>query len=219
MRPIAASFEAVIGQRRCLLANNAADRDLLDRVGLMAAPIVTPDGAVLGALVVETIAFTQLHLGAVANFRSVCEWVGAGLEQAGAWESAKQGRFLVEDSSLVAAKHADRLIGIMGSTAHRIGFDLILMQIDIDLDPSMIGAARRTLVTVMEAVLRDTDLLIEGDHHRRLRILMPGTSILTVPLAAERLRQAIGRQDPALRDRVVISWLSLNQIKAKELVS
>ena len=211
-------FAAIIGDRRCLLANDADDRDCLGALGLMAAPIITPDGAALGALVVETIPFTQLHLGAVASFRSVCEWVGAGLEQATAYETAESGRFLVEGSSLVAARHADRVISIMGATARRIGFNLMMMQIDLaeDLSGETLTGVRRTFVTVLEAVLRDTDLLIEGDEHRhRISVLMPGTPFDNVALVAERLRRAVAGQDPALLELLSISWLSLNEIQEK----
>lgn len=215
-------FAAVIAEQRCLLANREADRDCLDRFGIMAAPILTPEGTVLGALAVEEIPFTQLHLGTVASFRSVCEWVGAGLDQAAAYEAAQAGRFLVDGSSLVAARHADRLIGIMGATARRLGFALTLMQLDIDsdMDAASLASARRTLVTVMEAVLRDNDLLIEADDHGcRLGVLMPGTPLDNVPIAAERLRRAIAGQDPGLNERLAISWLSLNRVAEPALAS
>ena len=213
-------FAAIIGDRRCLLANDSEDRDCLGALGLMAAPIVTPDGAALGALVVETIPFTQLHLGAVASFRSVCEWVGAGLEQATAYETAESGRFLVDGSSLVAARHADRVISIMGATARRIGFNLMMMQIDLadELAGETLTATRRMIVTVLEAVLRDTDLLIEGDEYRhRISVLLPGTPFDNVALAAERLRRAVAGQDPNLLQQLSISWLSLNQIQEQVL--
>ncbi len=208
-------FAAIIGDRRCLLANDPDDRECLGPLGLMAAPIFTPEGAALGALVVEAIPFTQLHLGAVASFRSVCEWVGAGLEQAAAYEAAESGRFLVEGSSLVAARHADRVISIMGATARRIGFNLIMMQIDLadDLIGEALSEGRRTMVTVLEAVLRDTDLLIEGDEHRhRVSVLMPGTPFDNVALVADRLRRAVAGQDANLLPSLHISWLSLNQV-------
>lgn len=147
----------------------------------------------------------------------MCEWVGDGLDKAASYEAARQGRFLVEGSSLVAAAHADRLIGIMGATARRVGFDLTLMRLDLEHGAAMSDAGRRTLVTVLEAVLRDTDLLIEGDEPSRLRVLMPGTPLRHVPLVADRLRTALASQDTALRDQVTISWLGLNEHATREL--
>ncbi len=215
-------FIAVIGEQRCLLANNAEDRECLGPFGIMAAPILTPDGVVLGALAVEAIPFTMLHLGTVASFRSVCEWIGAGLEQAAAYEAAHAGRFLVDGSSLVASRHADRILAVMSATARRVGFDLVMMQLDLDLgdsDEALLNG-RRTLVGVMEAVLRDNDLLFEGDDGgRRLCVLMPGTPLQNVPLVAERLRRAVAGQDPRLTDRLAISWLSLNQVDDVALAS
>ncbi len=213
-----ACFQAIVGERRCLLINNPADREILGNLGLLAGPLLTTDGAVKGALVVEAIPFTQLHLGAVASFRSVCEWVGDGVETAERYEAAQQGRFLVEGSSLVAAAQADRVIGILGATARRIGFELSLMRLDLEPDIAS-GERRRTLITVMEAVLRDTDLLIEGDRPDRLRVLMPGTALRNVPLVAEKLQTALASQDRALRDGVTISWLSLNQSAQQELAA
>lgn len=211
-------FQAIVGERRCLLINNPADREALGQLGLLAGPLLTTDGAVKGALFVEAIPFKQLHLGAVASFRSVCDWVGDGVEKAERYEAAQQGRFLVEGSSLVAAAQADRLIGILGATARRIGFDLTLMRLDLEPEIAS-GEARRTLVTVMEAVLRDTDLLIEGDRQDRLRVLMPGTALRNVPLVADRLHAALAGQDRVLREGVSISWLGLNQSATKELAS
>lgn len=213
-----ACFQAIVGERRCLLINNPADREALGPLGLLAGPLLTAEGSVKGALFVEAIPFTQLHLGAVASFRSVCEWVGDGVERAERYEAAQQGRFLVEGSSLVAAAQADRVIGILGATARRIGFDLSLMRLDLEPDVAS-GKARRTLITVMEAVLRDTDLLIEGDRQDRLRVLMPGTALRNVPVVAEKLQMALAGQDPALRDGVAISWLGLNQSTSQELAA
>ena len=210
-------FQAVIGERRLLVSNKAADRDALDRVGLLAGPLLNSDGAVLGALVVESIPFTQLHLGAVASFRSVCEWVGDGLERAQQFDAAQQGRFLVEGSSLVAAAQSDRLIGIMGATARRIGFDLTLMQLDLDAFAAA-AEPRRTLLTVLEAILRDTDLLLEGEEKARLLVLMPGTPLRNVSLVAERLHAALAGQNLALLNGVSTSWLSLNERATIELV-
>ena len=71
------------------------------------------------------------------------------------------------------------------------------------------------MVTVLEAVLRDTDLLIEGDEHRhRISVLMPGTPFDNVALVAERLRKAVAGQDPGLLQLLSISWLSLNEVQA-----
>lgn len=215
-------FAAVIGEQRCLLANHAADRDCLDRFGIMAAPIPTPDGAVLGALTVEAIPFTQLHLGTVASFRSVCEWVGAGLDQATNYEAAQAGRFLIEGSSLVAARHGDRLIGIMSATARRVGFDLVMMQLEFEaaMDDEALATSRRTIVTVLEAVLRDNDLLIESDERgRRLCVLMPGTPLGNAAMVVARVRRAVAGQDPGLHDSLAISWLSLNQAAEVTLAS
>ena len=215
-------FAAVIGEQRCLLANDAEGRECLDRLGIMAAPMMTPEGVVLGALVVEAIPFTQLHLGTVASFRSVCEWVGAALEQAAAYETAQSGRFLVDGSSLVAARHGERLLSVMSATARRIGFDLVMLQLDLDdaINGAALGDARRTVVTVMEAVLRDNDLLLEGNENgRRLCVLMPGTPLTNVPLVVERLRRAIAGQDMALLHSLGFSWLSLHQETQPALAS
>lgn len=213
-----ACFQAIVGERRCLLVNNAADREILGSLGLLAGPLMTAEGAVKGALFVEAIPFTQLHLGAVAGFRSVCDWVGDGVEKAERYETAQQGRFLVEGSSLVSATQADRVTGLLGATARRIGFDLSLMRLDLGPEVAS-GEPRRTLITVMEAVLRDTDLLIEGDQPDRLRVLMPGTALRNVPVVAEKLHAALAMQDRALRDSVTISWLALNQVARQEVAA
>ena len=207
-----------MGERRCLLVNNAADHEILGNLGLLAGPLMTAEGAVKGALFVEAIPFTQLHLGAVAGFRSVCDWVGDGVEKAERYETAQQGRFLVEGSSLVSAAQADRVTGLLGATARRIGFDLSLMRLDLEPEIAS-GEPRRTLITVMEAVLRDTDLLIEGDQPDRLRVLMPGTALRNVPVVAEKLHAALAMQDRALRESVTISWLALNQVARQEVAA
>ncbi len=105
----------------------------------------------------------------------------------------------------------DEIMGQAGSTKPRAE----LAALGTWLADTPAAELRRTLVTVMEAVLRDTDLLIEGDERRRLRILMPGTPLRNAPLAAERLLAALAGQDPAMRDRLAITWLGLNQAEPK----
>ncbi|TPG57709.1 hypothetical protein EAH89_09760 [Roseomonas nepalensis] len=81
--PSSPLFESVVVRREILCLANPDHEALLGGEGVLAGPIVSQDeGAVVGMLKIEGIAFTELHPSAIGNFRVVCDRIGVALDHA-----------------------------------------------------------------------------------------------------------------------------------------
>jgi len=76
-------FQAVVDARRYLVVTDPNSEALLGEQGMLAGPLVNAhNGVVVGMLKIEFMAFLDLNLASVQNFRTLCAWVGTALAQA-----------------------------------------------------------------------------------------------------------------------------------------
>jgi hypothetical protein len=91
-----ALYVAIIGEKRLLTVVNREDQKILNREGVLAAPILDKNtGTIFGMLKVEQLDMEELNITNIESFRLICE--SAGLAYSHALTFQKMARNSIED--------------------------------------------------------------------------------------------------------------------------
>jgi hypothetical protein len=187
---------ALAAGRECLVASRAEDRAILDGTALLAGPLRSPEGALLGILTIEALPFRQFGLDTVANFIAVCGWVADALTQERALAAAEDARFGTPGCRFIGPSSTEAAAHFMLAIAAR--FQLDLTSIDIGLPPDRLAAVA-LMMEDMQGVFRNADLLLQARRDgTAMHALLLGTDVAGGWQAEARLRAAIAQHDPEL---------------------
>ena len=204
-----AIIAALASGHECLIASRAEDRRILAGQALLAAPLLSGEGAMLGILVIEALPFRDFGLDTVANFVAVCGWVADALAQERALASAEDARFGGQGCRFIGPGSAEAAASFMVSIAQR--FQLDLTSIDIGLSPDRVGDVP-LLIAEMEGVFRTSDMLLQARRDgTALHALLLGTDMAGGWLAEARLREALTKYDPSLAASIGTNVSCLHQ--------
>lgn len=192
-------FQAVVGGQRFLCAARAADADILGDDGVLAGPILSAEGRVLGMLKIEGLAFLDLNLTAIENFRIVCDWIGTAFVKAQAFETATTDSLYSRERLVLSTSFLERQIAFLTALGQRMKFDVTLLEITITGAAEATDENRllyaRTVSEVVGRSLRTTDLAF--DHKRsgfEFAVLLPATSTAEARIVATKLERAVRDQ-------------------------
>ena len=178
-------YEAVVMQRRFLVATDPAAETLLRGEGLLAGPLVNSEtGAVVGMVKIEAIGFLDLNPSTVLNFRVLCEWVGAALANAKRYEGLQQSYCFDPVRRETPRDLFDRQRHMLVRLAQSTDFAASVLYLYLDLDPgtacgtTAAGAEfrlARAVASVAAKVLDETQLCCDyrctGQSYE---VLLPG---------------------------------------------
>lgn len=192
-------FQAVVGAQRFLCAARVADAGILGDDGMLAGPILSAEGRVLGMLKVEGLAFLDLNLTTIENFRIVCDWIGTAFAKAKAFETAASDSLYSSEKLVLSTSFLERQIAFLTALGRRMKFDVTLLEITITGAAEAAEADRllyaRTVGEVVGRSLRTTDLAF--DHKRsgfEFAVLLPATSTAEARIVAAKLERAVSDQ-------------------------
>jgi hypothetical protein len=193
-------FQAVVLHRRHLVASRPTQALVLSDEGLIAGPLTCSEtGEIIGMLKIEDIDFLDLNPASIQTFQVLCDWIGSAYSNARHWEATQAARYLDPVRGVLPAALFEIQLGITGSTARRLGFDLSMMFIGFDLPdsagPSYQAAATRAASRAAEALLRPAERCFDW---RRdgwdMAILLPGRGQADADQLARRLKDGIGKE-------------------------
>lgn len=193
----------------CLIASRAEDRRILAGQALLAAPLRSAEGTMMGILVIEALPFRDFGLDTVANFVAVCGWVADALAQERALALAEDARFGGEGCRFIGPGSAQAAASFMVSIANR--FQLDLTSIDVGVSPDRVGDVPR-LIAEMEGIFRHSDMLLQARRDGTvLHALLLGTDMAGGWLAEARLREGLTKLDPSLLASIATNVSCLHQ--------
>ncbi len=192
-------YQSVVGGQRFLCAARKADAEILGDDGMLAGPILSAEGRVLGMLKIEGLAFLDLNLTAIENFRIVCDWVGTAFSKAKAFENVASDSLYSSERLVLSTSFLERQITFLSALGRRMKFDVTLLEVTITGAAEATEADRllfaRTVGEVVGRSLRTTDLAF--DHKRsgfEFAVLLPGTSTAEARIVADKLERAVRDQ-------------------------
>ena len=187
---------ALAAGRECLVASRAEDRRILAGRALLAGPLLSPEGTLLGVLTVEVLPFRSFGIDTVSNFLAVCGWVGAALAVERALSQAEDARFGTEGCRFIGPSSSEPAAHFMMAIAERLQLDLT--SIDIGLPPDRMADVPM-MIAEMQAVFRNADMLLQARRDGSvLHALLLGTDAAGGWQAEARLRAAIAQHDTGL---------------------
>jgi hypothetical protein len=189
-------FQAVIGRQQILCSVQEGDERFLADQGLVAGPLIQPNGDVLGMLKIEKLGFLRLTTESLANFRVVCEWIATAYGQAVRFQEAERDRVLDSDTHLYSYNFLDRQTDYVATLARRLGFDVSLVTVALEnpheLDEETLRQVPGVLRDTVGSVLRRTDLAFhESEGDMAFAILLPGTPIEKAKFVIQKLRAGL----------------------------
>jgi|tagenome__1003787_1003787.scaffolds.fasta_scaffold20962965_2 hypothetical protein len=186
-----ALFEAIVSRRQFLCVTNPVHEAVLGEQGVLAGPLVSNEtGEILGMLKIEEIDFLDLHPSCVQNFGTLCEWIGTAFANAQRFEQLQDNLYFDPVRRLMPAAFFERQRAILSGLAERLGFDVSILFLAVELPQGTETSAYTTIARLVskvgDATLASTDLRFE---YRQggwgYAILMPGAD----PEMAEHLAQ------------------------------
>lgn len=205
---------ALAAGRECLVASRAEDRKILGGRALLAGPLLSPEGTLLGMLTIEALPFRNFGIDTVSNFLAVCGWVGAALAAERALSQAEDARFGTAGSRFIGPRSSEPAARFMTAIAARLQLDLT--SVDIRLPPDRIPDVPM-VIAQMHEVFRDADMLLQAQRDGSvLRALLLGTDVPGGWQAEARLRAVIAQRDAGLAEALSsdVSSLHVTQMQA-----
>ncbi|MFZ4541214.1 MAG: GAF domain-containing protein [Rickettsiales bacterium] len=202
-------YQAVVGQRDLLVVANEQQEISLDTQGILAGPILDPDGTrVIGMLKVEQMDFTSLSLNTVETFRALCEWIGTALVNARNYQSVKAEAIINPERNVLSYSYFKRQSEYMRTLAKRVNFDLSMLVIKLNdaktlSDSDRITVARQINESV-KSVLRSVDLAFDYQTDgEEFSILLPATNQSGASIVRDKIAKDM---DKALRGKADVNF-------------
>jgi GGDEF domain-containing protein len=174
-------------------AEHGVDRALPPTV-LMAAPLLSPTGAIAGLVTIERMPFLSLSASTARLFQIVVGWGARGLQNAALFEhtSARHGE---DDAELgLSFPQTMRRVWHEIVRVQRYNHPLSMLVVRIDdsarVPPEQALAVRRLIARTLTSALRPTDVLGQHRLEDRFICLLPETSSGAAKAVAARIVQA-----------------------------
>lgn len=193
--PDSSLYAAVVGERRILTVTDPRDAGVLRHDGLVAGPMHSATtGEVIGMLKIEAMPFSAFNIGALENFRTVCEWVGTAYANARLYETAKTESMINPELGLMSDGFLTRQTELMTSLARRLNFDVALLTVreaaGIRDNPDEARKVARALGEAVQNSLRRTDMAFDRQSsHGGYAILLPNTPADGAQIALDKMTQ------------------------------
>jgi len=207
-------FDAMV-RRRCLLAaSNPEDRAALDGQGVMAAPLIAPDGGeVVGMLKVEQMPLQDFTASAIGNIALLCEWIASAYERASRFAVISAGSMVDAETSFMSPHFFERQTAYLAAVADRAGFEVSVAEIAVEAWSAASPRERRQragwVAEAAKATLRQTDqIFAHGSHGHLFRLLLPNTNTVDAEAVVGRLvatlRAQVGDRGQGLAVAVIV---------------
>lgn len=213
-------FQAVVGRKQFLCAAMSSDEKVLGGEGVLAGPLTSLDtGQIVGMLKIERLGFLDLNPTTIQNFRILCDWIGTAFANAARYEESQNTGFYDPLRNLLSASFFDRQSAVLAKLAQRVGFDLTVLFLRIEVpdadDEERLRLARKVSAAA-DRGLRTTDLSFDYRQNGwDYAIILPNTNLTAAAVAAEKLvgalREEIGSATAGIKVTHAIQALHLHK--------
>ncbi|HYR84025.1 MAG TPA: GAF domain-containing protein [Terriglobia bacterium] len=194
-------FREVIGRQRFLCGVSRDEDALLSHEGVLAGPLISSDGEVLGMLKIEKLGFLELNLSSVQTFKVLCEWIATAYANALRYKSACSDKVFDESTSLFTHGFFERQVSFLSQLAERVGFDVSLVVLRLDNPAELTDFQRGSIPALIgeavKASLRKTDMAFDyRQAGSECFIILPNTTLEDAQMVAQKLLTRIGTSLP-----------------------
>jgi hypothetical protein len=198
--PESALFVEIVSRQRVLSVANADDASALAGAGVVAVPIVTPDGGrVVGMLKIEKLGFLDLTFSNLQTLKVMGEWIGAAYDNAERYQTVRAESVVNTQTELLAYGFFSRQLSFLGILAARIGFDLTMVIVRLqngdDLPLDQRAAAPRAFGRAAATALRKTDLAF--DYQRtgaEFALILPASTVSHAEVVVRKLKASLAAE-------------------------
>jgi len=185
-------FDQVIGGQNTVSVTDRWGAAVLEDDGVIAGPLITREGEVLGMLKIEDMRFLQLNATALENFRVLCEWCGNAYGNALVYEKTREGSVVNAETNMLSEGFYGRQVMFLTALARRVGFHVTAIKVSLtglaDDDHEGFIRVARAVSEAVETVLRTTDMVFDRlGSARNLEIVLPNTPPEGAQIAADKL--------------------------------
>lgn len=201
-------FQAIVGERRRVVASHAADEAILAGRGVIAVPVVAgSENPVRGMLRIEDAALTAMTFARIELVDALGAWIGAALLDAERLARAQANAIAMNDLAVCSPAFLRRQETVMRALASRGRFSLSELHISLP-GPYTRDQRERVAHAIAEAtqaVLRPTDQVFsQNQTGDRLVILLPLSDATDAGTVSARLQAAaaVRLDDPQLAEQL-----------------
>lgn len=188
-------YEEVIGNKRLVCIANADDEQILQHQGMLAGPIMSENGKILGMLKIEDIGFSDLHVSTLETFQIVCTWIANAYFQAEDYQKISGLSVINPDNNIFSFEFFKQQINYVTYLAKRFKFEVALVTMTFIFDEATTRekyeAAVQSLREAIEKNLRNIDQMFNYQTEKyTYRVLLPGTSEENTQLVISKIQNA-----------------------------
>lgn len=215
-------YQAMVVKQEILCVARKEDRDTLEDQGILAGPLVNPEsGEVVGMIKIERLGFLDLNLSTIANFKAVCEWVGASYHNAISYQKAQSSSFYNHDSQLFSYGFLPKQIEFLRNLGTRVGFDVFLIIFRLegaeDLPDAVRASIPRMVSRALGKVLRTSDLSFDYEKAgHEFAALLPNTPEKHVHIVQDKLRNFLEQELAVHSNQAKFSYAIQTVCKVEE---
>jgi polysaccharide biosynthesis protein PelD len=200
-------YREIASRQRVLCVINLEDREILGNEGVLAAPILDPEGGeVFGMLKIELIPFLQLKVTTIETLKLIGEWIGKAYSNKLAFERAKEASLLNPQTLLFSPTFFDYQRDFITALGKRLNFDVTLVKIVLtNADELTIRDklhAGRLLNRVVKVALRAVDKFNQPFEYQKMggefAVLLPGTSKENAHVVVQRMKEHLTEYPEAM---------------------
>jgi hypothetical protein len=190
-------FVEIVAKQRVLSVANPDDVAVLAGAGVVAVPIVAPEGGrVVGMLKIEKLGFLDLTFSNLQMLRALGQWIGSAWENAVHYQAARAESVVNTETELFAYGFLSRQLAFLSVLAARVGFDLTMIVVRLenadDLTHDQRAVVPRAFGLAASQALRKTDLAF--DYQRtgaEFALILPASRVSHADVVVRKLQAAL----------------------------
>lgn len=189
-------YQYLVANREVLTVANSEQEQILGGEGLMAAPVVTPTGEVLGMIKIEALPFAHFGIQTVETLRLVAEWTAAALNNARHYETAINQAVEDPRSQLLTSTYFERFTSYIAALGKRAEFPVSMVGVGLSLPDNISQSEEvkigRIVSDSVKASLRNIDLAFDYKQGgAQFTILLPNTPRKGADIVRDKVAQAL----------------------------
>lgn len=192
-------YQRVVGGRELLTVANSDHENILNGEGVLAAPVVTSSGEVLGMIKIESLPFSKFGLHTVETLRLISEWAASALNNARHYQSALNMAVENPSNHLYTSSYFDRFTGYITALGKRVKFPVSMVSVGLTLPEDTTQSEEikvgRIISEAVQATLRSVDLAFDYKQDgSQYTLILPNTDRQGAEIVREKVATSVDQK-------------------------
>lgn len=189
-------YQTVVGKRELLTVASREHEQTLGGEGVLAAPIISPVGEVLGMLKIESLPFTRFGIHTVGTLKGIADWTATALANATHFEQALEQAVQNPENQLMTSSYFERYTAFVTALGKRAKFPVSMVGVGMNLPGDLAESEQVNIARSVADAVRDSLRTVDFafDYQRDgsgYSIILPTTSREGAEIVREKITASL----------------------------